>query len=229
MAPHVWGGPVVTAASLQLDARIPNVLIQESTCRNGGFFNELVELNFVLVQTGGSFTEVLDNRSRRRHNTSRGNMPKSLYQNWQFAIQVNGFDVALFRKGTDPGPALSEAERTEFEEMAFAPAGPMFDQKVAGRVKLDDVTLEKGILQDGSDTVALDWIKQEVDVNEVTGQLPDEYMRDIDIVRYDRSGKETRRWTLHGAWVKVLECDDLEGGNTENSIEKLTVCFQYWT
>jgi hypothetical protein len=25
-------------------------------------------------------------------------MPKSLYQNWQFAIEVNGFDVALFHK-----------------------------------------------------------------------------------------------------------------------------------
>ena len=126
----------------------------------------------------------------------------------------------------------------------------MFDQKVAGRVKFDDITLEKGVLQDGSDTAALDWIKQEVDlpapsrrrftatamervwqagVNAVTGQLPDEYMRDIDIVRYDRAGQETRRWTLHGAWIKVLEYDDLEGGNTENSIEKLTICYQYWT
>ena len=36
-------------------------------------------------------------------------------------------------------------------------------------------------------------------------------------------------WTLHGAWIKVLEYDDLEGGNTENSIEKLTICYQYWT
>jgi len=120
----------------------------------------------------------------------------------------------------------------------------MFDQKVAGRVKFDDITLENGVLRDGSDTAALDWIKQEVDlpapsrrrftatamervwqagVNAVTGQLPDEYMRDIDIVRYDRAGQETRRWTLHGAWVKVLEYDDLEGGNTENSIEKLTI------
>ena len=60
------------------------------------------------------------------------------------------------------------------------------------------------------------------------GQLPEEYMRDIDIVRYDRAGNETRRWTLHGAWVKVLEYDDMEGGNTDNSIEKLTICYQYW-
>ena len=150
-----------------------------------------------------------------------GNTPKSLYQNWQFAIEVNDFDVALFRKGTEP--------KTEFEEVAFAPAGSMFDQKVAGRVKFDDITLEKDVLQDGADVAALDWIRELVDVNAATGDLPDDYMRDIDIVRYDRSGEETRRWTLHGAWVKVLEYDDLEGGNTDNPIEKLTICYQYWT
>jgi len=64
-----------------------------------------------------------------------GNMPKSLYQNWQFAIEVNGFDVALFHKGQEP--------KTEFEEVAFAPAGSMFDQKVAGRVKFEDITSRK--------------------------------------------------------------------------------------
>ena len=62
-------------------------------------------------------------------------MPQSFYQNWQFAIEVNGFDVALFRKGQEP--------KTEFEEVAFSPAGSMFDQKVAGRMKFDDITLEK--------------------------------------------------------------------------------------
>ena len=65
-----------------------------------------------------------------------GNMPKSLFQNWQFAIEVNGFDIALFRKGAEP--------KTEFEEVAFAPAGSMRDQKVAGRAKIDDIMLEKG-------------------------------------------------------------------------------------
>lgn len=105
----------------------------------------------------------------------------------------------------------------------------MFDQKVAGRVKFDDIVLEKGILQDGTDEATLDWLKQEVDVNATTGGLPNDYMRDIDIVRYDRSGNETRRWTLHGAWVKKVEYTELEGGNTENTIEKLTICYQYWT
>ena len=150
-----------------------------------------------------------------------GNMPQSLYQNWQFAIEVNGFDVDLFHKGQEP--------KTEFEEVAFAPGGSMFDQKVAGRVKFEDITLEKGILQDGSDQEAIDWVRKEVDVNAVVGGLPADYLRDIDIVRYDRTGNETRRWTLHGAWVKTLEYDELEGTNTENTIEKLTMCFQYWT
>ena len=42
LAPHVWGGPVITAAALQIDACIPNFLIQESIYKGGGFFNELV-------------------------------------------------------------------------------------------------------------------------------------------------------------------------------------------
>jgi galactonate dehydratase len=47
MAPHVWGGPVITAAALQIDACIPNFLIQESIYKGGGFFDELVVEPFI--------------------------------------------------------------------------------------------------------------------------------------------------------------------------------------
>lgn len=43
MAPHVWGGPVITAAAMQLDAAVPNFLIQESIYKSGGFFDEIVK------------------------------------------------------------------------------------------------------------------------------------------------------------------------------------------
>ncbi|MHB9037082.1 MAG: phage tail protein [Armatimonadota bacterium] len=148
-------------------------------------------------------------------------MPQSLYQNWQFAIEINGFDVALFRKGQEP--------KTEFEEVAFSPAGSMFDQKVAGRMKFDDITLEKGVLANGSDEAARNWVKLQANVNQNIGALPEQYMRDIDIVRYDRSGNETRRWTLHGAWIKTLEYDELEGGSSDNTIEKISITYQYWS
>lgn len=148
-------------------------------------------------------------------------MPQNLYQKWQFAIEVNGFNLALFSKGQEP--------KTEFEEVAFAPAGSMFDQKVAGRMKFEDITLEKGIRADGSDEAARTWVKQQANANYGVGALPQEYMRDIDIVRYDRTGMETRRWTLHGAWVKSLEYDELEGGSSDNTIEKISICYQYWS
>jgi len=43
MAPHVWGGPVITAAAMQIDANIPNFLIQESIYKSGGFFDQIVK------------------------------------------------------------------------------------------------------------------------------------------------------------------------------------------
>lgn len=46
MAPHVWGGPVITAAALQIDANIPNFLIQESIYKSRHFFDELVKEPF---------------------------------------------------------------------------------------------------------------------------------------------------------------------------------------
>ena len=47
MAPHVWGGPIITAAALQLDAAIPNFLIQESIYKSNLFFDEIVEEPFI--------------------------------------------------------------------------------------------------------------------------------------------------------------------------------------
>ena len=43
MAPHVWGGPLITAAALQIDASIPNFLIQESIFKSGLFFDEILK------------------------------------------------------------------------------------------------------------------------------------------------------------------------------------------
>lgn len=150
-----------------------------------------------------------------------GSMPASLYQNWQWAVEINGFDVALFKKASLP--------KTEFDEVSFAPGGSIFNQKVAGRVSFEDINLEKGMLQDGSDDSARDWLRKVVDVNLGAGGLPQDYMDQVDLVQYDRTGSETRRWQLHGAWVKAIEYDELDGSSSENTIEKLTICYQFWS
>ncbi|MEE2775327.1 MAG: mandelate racemase/muconate lactonizing enzyme family protein [Acidobacteriota bacterium] len=46
MAPHVWGGPVITAAALQIDANVSNFLIQESIHKSRDFFDEIVRQPF---------------------------------------------------------------------------------------------------------------------------------------------------------------------------------------
>jgi len=43
MAPHVWGGPIILAAAMQLDACIPNFLIQECMCEPNAFFREITD------------------------------------------------------------------------------------------------------------------------------------------------------------------------------------------
>jgi len=96
-------------------------------------------------------------------------------------------------------------------------------------MKFDDITLEKGILADGSEDAARQWLQQVGAATLGIGGTPEMYLRELDIVQYDRTGVETRRWHLHGAWIKALEYDDLEGGNTNNTIEKLTLSYQYWS
>lgn len=49
MAPRVWGGPVITAAAVQIDTAIPNFLIQESIYKSRGLFDELVREPFEWV------------------------------------------------------------------------------------------------------------------------------------------------------------------------------------
>ena len=42
VAPHVWGGPGITAAAVQISASIPNFLILESIYKSDGFFSEIL-------------------------------------------------------------------------------------------------------------------------------------------------------------------------------------------
>lgn len=150
-----------------------------------------------------------------------GNMPKNIRQKWQFAIEINGFNAALFSKGKPP--------TTEFEESAFNPAGSMFPLKSPGRVKFEDIVLEKGRLADGADSAAIDWLTRQADLANGTGLQPDTFMRDVDFIEFNRAGEEMHRWTLHGAFIKKYEQDESEGGSSDGITEKLTLCYQYWT
>ena len=46
MAPHEWGGSIVTAAAVQTGVRIPNFLSQESVYESREFSDEIVREPF---------------------------------------------------------------------------------------------------------------------------------------------------------------------------------------
>ena len=149
-----------------------------------------------------------------------GVTPKSIAQKWQFGVEIDGFNAAYFTKIGLP--------EVEFEEVTFAPAGSMFNQKAAGRASFSDIDAEKGVPQDVSDFSLLNWVKKCIDVFTATGGVPADYMKDIDIVRYDRTGKEIQRYRLYGAWVKRAKFGELEGGSSDNDIESMTISYQYF-
>lgn len=150
-----------------------------------------------------------------------GVMPKELIQNWSFSIEIDGFNAAYFTK--------AEMPKVEFEQAEFAPAGSLFDQKLPGRAKFDDITLDRGVFADGVDSEAYTWISQTADFAAGIGAIQTMYLKDIAIVEYDRVGNEMRRWDLHGAWIKKYEAGTREGKNTENAIETITITYQYYT
>lgn len=150
-----------------------------------------------------------------------GVTPKDLIQSWQFAVEIDGFEAAYFTKADLP--------EAEFEEVTFAPAGSAFDQKLPGRAKFADITLEKGIPADSADTAAFTWLTSQMDFSAGTGTPAADYLKDIAVVEYSRDGQAARRWNLRGAWIKKYTPGNREGGKSENAMEQIVVTYQYYS
>ncbi len=142
-----------------------------------------------------------------------------LMQNWQFAIEIDGFMSALFTKGAPPEITNNKVE--------FDSAGSLYTMPAAGRVVFGTITLEKGILADGTDDAALQWLFHTMNVQLQNGWIPQDYMRTIDLVKAGRTGKPFRRWRLFSAFISQLTYSDLEGSSDDNTIETLSIDYHY--
>ena len=151
---------------------------------------------------------------------SAGVTPQSLIQKWQFAIELAGFPAANFLKCDFP--------EFEFDEVEHNPAGSLFPQKAAGRAKFSDIKLEKSIPQEQTEDSILNWLVQMVTVAAATGAVPSDYMRDIDLVKYNRDGTEIKRYRLFNAWAKSGKLGEGDGSSSDNDVEEITLCYQYF-
>lgn len=141
--------------------------------------------------------------------------PGNPRQKHQFIVRVDGFDAAWFESATIP--------ETEVETDEFNPAGSVRSTKFAGRAKIGDCVLKKGMPSDSADLTAWEWLTKAV--NTEAGELgdPEDYKKDIEIVHVDRVGKEMQRWTLKGAWIKKIDWGENSGGSSEHVVETLTL------
>ncbi|MDR1648920.1 MAG: phage tail protein [Synergistaceae bacterium] len=141
--------------------------------------------------------------------------PGNPRQKHQFIVRVDGIEGAWFEKAQIPEV---EAEIDEFN-----PAGSVRSTKFAGRAKIGDATLEKGVPSDNSDLAAWNWLVSAV--NTESGELGDPkiYKKDIEIVHIDRVGNPIQTWTLKGAFCKKVAISDNDGGSSEHVIETLTL------
>ena len=136
-------------------------------------------------------------------------------QGWQFKVVVDGFDVAYFQKATIP-----EVE-TEIDE--FNTAGSVRSTKFAGRAKIGDCTLEKGMNADRTDTDAWRWFTTAVNTKTGDQGAPSEYRRDVEICHVDRLGNTIQRWILKEAFCSKISWSDNEGGSSDHVVETLTL------
>ena len=136
-------------------------------------------------------------------------------QGWQFIVRVNGFDTAYFQKAVIP-----EVE-TEIDE--FNPAGSVRPTKFAGRMKIGDCTLEKGMFSDRADMAA--WIWLTTAVTTLTGDQghPSQYRRDIEICHVNRVGVVIQTWILKEAFCSKITWSDDEGSSSDHMVETLTL------
>jgi phage tail-like protein len=141
--------------------------------------------------------------------------PGNPRQKHQFIVRVDGFDPAWFEEATIPPKELEVDE--------FNPAGSVRSTKFAGRAKISDCTLKKGMQSDKADTAAWKWLITAVDTE--AGELgdPSVYKKDIEIVHVGRVGNPIQTWTLAGAFIKKIEWGDNSGGSSEHVIETLTL------
>lgn len=131
-------------------------------------------------------------------------------QKFKFRVTVPGLPSGIgFQKCS--GLSL-EVGVTEYEEGGYS-----YTHKLPGKVKVGEVTLERGAY---ADTSFADLIKS---------TMMNEDMRNTIIISLcDRFGNAQRTWKLAEAWVSKWEGSDLDATSEDVAIEKITIQHEYF-
>lgn len=144
--------------------------------------------------------------------------PKHLRQKYLFGVEISGFPAAYFQKIDRP--------KVTFDEVEFNPAGSHRPEKLPGRMSFGDITLEKGVSAIGADNEVLLWMSKQLNFLSGKGGTPTDILRDVTITEHDRTRATVATWTLYGAYVKEYDGGELDGSDSENIIDSITLSYQ---
>lgn len=128
---------------------------------------------------------------------------------FNFALELQGSITGYF---TECGGIGSEHEIIEHK--VVTDKGQEIVQKIAGRLKWQDVTLKRGITQDMQI-----WAWRE-DV--VKGEMA-KARRSCSIVMFDRNYKEVARWNFESAWPSKVTGPSVKADSNEIGVEEVTL------
>ena len=127
---------------------------------------------------------------------------------YQFGIEFGGMVKGYF---AEVGGIGSESEVVENK---LSRDGKEIVQKMPGRLKWNDVTLNRGI----TDNLEIWFWRQLVVDGDVKGAR-----RNCSILMYDRNAKDAARWDFVNAWPSKVSFRDVKADSNDFAIEEIVI------
>lgn len=138
---------------------------------------------------------------------SRANDP---LQKYNYVVNVAGLPTGMgFTKVSGLKASVGVVE--------YAEGGYKATHKLAGKEKVDPITLERGVYKS----------KEFETLYKKTLSDPN-YRNTVTISLLDKNGTVQRTWKLAEAWVSSWEGTDFDASSEDVAIEKITIEFEYF-
>ena len=143
--------------------------------------------------------------------------PRNYFAKFKFIVEIDGFTSSSWQTCSELAAELATIEQWE--------GGAIVADKSPGRVKVSDITLERGATQD------LDcwkWFKEAADMAANGGQVSPKYKRTLHIVAQDRDGSTLRRWRVVEAFPNQFVAGEWDNTADANVMEKLRIACKFF-
>lgn len=144
--------------------------------------------------------------------------PRGYDQKWNFAVEIDGLDVAWFETVSGLEFEIGVAEQHEGGSIVVA-------SQEATKVKFTPVTLALGAT---GNRELYDWALEVANAAANAGAVSPDYKKSVSIVQKDRDGTEKRRYDLAEAFPTKYKSGEWDAKAEENVVEEMTLTYRYY-